>query len=90
MLWHIYVQDENAHWEKLEAFLAHYRRGLSDDAGRLLGLWRAWNMDFDMGQAWQAARQHWPELQQHARRGAEQAAQPDLATALVQFYRNSL
>jgi hypothetical protein len=25
MLWHIYVQDENAHWEKLEAFLAHYR-----------------------------------------------------------------
>jgi hypothetical protein len=38
---------------------------LSDDAGRLLGLWRAWNMDFDMGQAWQAARQHWPELLQH-------------------------
>lgn len=68
MLWHIYVQDENAHWEKLEAFLAHYRCGLSDDAdAALLGLWRAWNMDFDMGQAWRAARQHWPELQQHAR-----------------------
>ena len=92
MLWHIYVQDENAHWEKLEAFLAHYRCGLSDDAdAALLGLWRAWNMNIDMGQAWRAARQHWPELQQHARRwGARQAAQPDLATALVHFYRNSL
>ena len=92
MLWHIYVQDENAHWEKLEAFLAHYRRGLSDEAdAALLGLWRAWNMDRDMGQAWQAARQHWPELQQHARLWAvRQAAQLDLATALVHFYRNSL
>ncbi|QKL03179.1 elongation factor P maturation arginine rhamnosyltransferase EarP [Pseudomonas sp. NY5710] len=92
MLWHIYVQDENAHWEKLEAFLAHYRRGLSADAGAaLLGLWRAWNMDQDMGQAWQAARRYWPQLQQHARRwAAQQAAQPDLATALVHFYGNSL
>jgi len=92
MLWHIYVQDENAHWEKLEAFLAHYRHGLSDDAdAALLGLWRAWNMDRDMGQAWQVARRHWPELQQHARLwAARQAAQPDLATALVHFYRNSL
>jgi len=92
MLWHIYVQDENAHWEKLEAFLAHYRRGLSDEAdAALLGLWRAWNMDRDMGQAWQAARQHWPELQRHARLWAvRQAAQLDLATALVHFYRNSL
>ncbi|WP_161892002.1 elongation factor P maturation arginine rhamnosyltransferase EarP [Pseudomonas juntendi] len=92
MLWHIYVQDENAHWEKLEAFLALHRRGLSTDAGAaLLGLWRAWNMDQDMGQAWQAARRHWPELQQHARCwAAQQAAQPDLATALVHFYGNSL
>ncbi|MFG0407674.1 elongation factor P maturation arginine rhamnosyltransferase EarP [Pseudomonas sp. FYR_11] len=92
MLWHIYVQDENAHWEKLEAFLAHYRRGLSADAGAaLLGLWRAWNMDQDMGQAWQEARRYWPQLQQHARRwAAQQAAQPDLATALVHFYGNSL
>ncbi|NQD73516.1 elongation factor P maturation arginine rhamnosyltransferase EarP, partial [Pseudomonas sp. CM27] len=92
MLWHIYVQDENAHWEKLEAFLGHYRRGLSDAAdAALLGLWRAWNMGRDMGLAWQAARQHWPELQQHARDwAARQAAQPDLAMTLVQFYRNWL
>jgi hypothetical protein len=48
-------------------------------------------MDRDMGLAWQAARQHWPELQQHARDwAARQAAQPDLAMTLVQFYRNWL
>lgn len=92
MLWHIYVQDENAHWEKLEAFLAHYRQGLSDDAAdALVALWRAWNMDHDVGQAWQAAQRHWPELQQHARDWAAwQATRPDLAMTLVQFYRNWL
>lgn len=92
MLWHIYVQDENAHWEKLEAFLAIYRQGLSEAASQaLVELWRAWNMDRPMGQAWQNLQPHWPALRAHARRWcAEQAAQPDLATKLVQFYRNSL
>jgi uncharacterized repeat protein (TIGR03837 family) len=92
MLWHIYVQEENAHWEKLDAFLGHYRQGLSDDAAQaLMALWRAWNMGNDMGQAWQGARKHWAQLQQHARDwAARQAARPDLAKALVQFYRNSL
>ncbi|WP_369990407.1 elongation factor P maturation arginine rhamnosyltransferase EarP [Pseudomonas xanthosomatis] len=92
MLWHIYVQQENAHWEKLDAFLALYRQGLSDAAGQaLVELWRAWNMDQAMGQAWQNLQAHWPELRQHARQWcAVQAARPDLATRLVQFYRNSL
>ncbi|MFJ4066573.1 elongation factor P maturation arginine rhamnosyltransferase EarP [Pseudomonas sp. NPDC089996] len=92
MLWHIYVQDENAHWEKLEAFLAHYRQGLSDAASEaLMALWRAWNMDRDMHAAWQGARKHWAQLQQHAADWAmRQAARPDLAKALVQFYRNWL
>ncbi|MEG1039618.1 MAG: elongation factor P maturation arginine rhamnosyltransferase EarP [Pseudomonas sp.] len=92
LLWHIYVQEEYAHWEKLEAFLDHYVVGLSPSAqAAIVDLWRAWNMDRDMGQAWQHVLEHWDELDQHARRwAAAQAAQPDLATALVQFYRNSL
>lgn len=92
LLWHIYVQDENAHWEKLEAFLALYRQGLSEAAGQaLVELWRAWNMDRDMGVAWREVVRHGPELQAHARQWClRQAAQPDLAMALVQFYRNSL
>lgn len=92
MLWHIYVQDENAHWEKLEAFLGLYRQGLSEDAaGALADLWRAWNMNFDIAPAWLALQPHWAELQRHAREwAAGQAARPDLATALVHFCRNSL
>lgn len=92
LLWHIYVQEEYAHWEKLEAFLDHYVEGLSQPAkAAIVDLWRAWNMDRDMGQAWQQVLEHWDELDRHARRwSAVQAAQPDLATALVQFYRNWL
>ncbi|WP_060481563.1 elongation factor P maturation arginine rhamnosyltransferase EarP [Pseudomonas sp. NBRC 111119] len=92
MLWHIYVQEENAHWEKLEAFLAIYRKGLSEPAAHaLLTLWRAWNMHQDMDAAWRGFMVHWPELQAHARQWcAKQAAQPDLAMTLVQFYRNWL
>lgn len=92
LLWHIYVQEEYAHWEKLEAFLDHYVEGLSLPAKvAIVDLWRGWNMDRDMGQAWQQVLEHWDELDQHARRwSAVQAARPDLATALVQFYRNWL
>ncbi|MDD2056016.1 elongation factor P maturation arginine rhamnosyltransferase EarP [Pseudomonas sp. GD03860] len=92
LLWHIYVQEAYAHWEKLEAFLDHYVVGLSQPAkAAIVDLWRAWNMDRDMGQAWQQVLEHWTELDQHARRwSSTQAAQPDLAAALVQFYRNWL
>ncbi|MFI8557859.1 elongation factor P maturation arginine rhamnosyltransferase EarP [Pseudomonas putida] len=92
LLWHIYVQEENAHWEKLEAFLKLYRQGLSETAGEaLVALWRAWNMHRDMNPAWRAVLTHWDELQAHARQWcANQAAQPDLAMKLVQFYRNWL
>ena len=90
LLWHIYVQEEYAHWEKLEAFLDRYTQGLAPAAAAaLVALWRAWNMDRDMGEAWKLLLPHWDELAVHARRWcAEQAARPDLATALVQFYRN--
>ena len=90
LLWHIYEQEEYAHWEKLEAFLALYVADLSPAAGQALtGLWRAWNQDQAMGPGWREVLAHWDELQTNARRWCEkQAARPDLATALVLFYRN--
>lgn len=95
MVWHIYVQEEYAHWEKLEAFLDRYGEGLSPAAyAALRGLWRAWNQSVegaDIGPAWREALEHWPELVAHARQWcALQVEQADLATALVQFYRNWL
>lgn len=92
MLWHIYRQDEYAHWEKLEAFLELYTEPLPAAAAEVLrGLWRAWNMDGDMSAAWAAFEPHWDLIADHARAWCEAlAARPDLATALVQFRRNSL
>ncbi|POA21723.1 elongation factor P maturation arginine rhamnosyltransferase EarP [Pseudomonas sp. FW300-N1A1] len=90
MLWHIYQQEEDIHLDKLEAFLALYTQRLSPAARTALeGLWRAWNTGEGMAPAWVAAREHWPELQNHAQAWClEQALQADLAAALVQFYLN--
>ncbi|WP_434772176.1 elongation factor P maturation arginine rhamnosyltransferase EarP [Pseudomonas entomophila] len=92
LLWHIYVQEEQAHLDKLEAFLAQYLQGVpAPVADAVANLWRAWNLDQDMGQAWRQVLPHWDAWQAHARHwSATQAARPDLAMALVQFYRNWL
>ncbi|GAB3387760.1 elongation factor P maturation arginine rhamnosyltransferase EarP [Azotobacter armeniacus] len=92
LLWQIYPQAEGVHWDKLEAFLALYLKGLSPSAaGALQALWRAWNAGEGMGAAWTALLGEWPELCAHAERWcARQAARPDLAAALVQFYTDWL
>ena len=90
LLWHIYEQEEDAHWVKLNAFLDLYVKGLSPQAAlAFTGLWHAWNAGADMAQSWNSVLQHWPEITAHARRWClEQSLQADLAQALVLFYRN--
>ena len=92
LLWHIYPQEEGAHWDKLEAFLALYLAEVPPEvATALAGLWRAWNAGEGMQQPWCALVSAWPASQQQADRWCEQqAARADLATALEQFYRNWL
>lgn len=92
LLWHIYPQDEDAHWEKLEAFLGLYSRDWDAEvAVRLARTWRAWNAGQGMEQAWPELLEVWPALAQYAENWcAEQAAREDLAAALEQFYRNWL
>lgn len=92
LLWHIYQQAENAHLEKLEAFLALYKEGLSPAAWAALSeLWRAWNNGEALGASWQNLLQSWPEQQEHAENWSlQRASQTDLAAALVQFYLNWL
>ena len=42
LLWHIYEQEEDAHWVKLNAFLDLYVKGLSSPAAQAFtGLWHA-------------------------------------------------
>lgn len=92
LLWHIYQQADNAHLEKLEAFLALYKEGLSASAqAALVDLWRAWNTGEAVDESWAQLLQSWPEQQAHAEDWClERAAQADLAEALVQFYLNWL
>lgn len=92
MVWHIYKQEEYAHWEKLEAFLSLYVQGLSSAAASAtLSFWRAWNMEQDIADSWRQMLGHWSELAAHARAWSdEKARQADLAMALVQFHRNWL
>src|SRR5690606_17097914 len=56
LLWHIYPQDVNAHWPKLEAFLALYIEELAaadvKAADALLQAMRAWNGRGNMAACW--------------------------------------
>lgn len=86
MLWHIYVQEDNAHLIKLTAFLDLYCDDLdSGAAAAVRELWLAWNRGADCQQHWQVFMQHWPRLQTHAQQwSARQVAQGDLAANMVQ------
>ncbi|MCD5997082.1 elongation factor P maturation arginine rhamnosyltransferase EarP [Pseudomonas sp. CDFA 602] len=92
MLWHIYQQEEGAHLPKLESFLTLYAAGLSSAAAQALNtFWLGWSAGDDVGEHWRVLNGHWPEIEKHAERWClQQASRTDLATALVQFYGNSL
>jgi len=92
LLWHIYEQADGAHLEKLNAFLALYKEGLSAEAKvALTRLWDAWNNNGPMGECWTQLLKNWPEQVAHAEQWClERASQADLAEALVQFYLNWL
>jgi len=87
LLWHIYEQDDDAHWAKLDAFLELYLAGLSPAAAQALtGFWRAWNAGSDGTQSWQALAENLTEIEEHAQSWCAQlASHADLAAALVLF-----
>lgn len=88
LVWHIYPQEDDAHWDKLNAFLELYLRDLSSAAGAALrGFWNAWNSGEGSGEAWSAMQEHEAELQAHAERWTrKQVANGDLAAKLVLFH----
>jgi hypothetical protein len=97
-LWHIYRQEEDAHLDKLEAFLGLYcdRNNLSDRVltEHLVGAFRHWNQAPDSALAAGAeAHEHWhgllqqlPAWQTHAVAWQQQLqALGDLASNLVHY-----
>jgi uncharacterized repeat protein (TIGR03837 family) len=86
-VWHIYPQQDDAHFDKLEAFIALYTDGLAaQEKAALSGFWRAWNGRGDLAAAWPAFAAALPALGRHASRWRDSlAAQPDLVTRLAAF-----
>jgi uncharacterized repeat protein (TIGR03837 family) len=86
-VWQIYPQDEDAHFDKLEAFMARYLAGVAArEAEAFAAFWRAWNGRGDPAVAWPAFAAALPELHRHAARWCDELArQSDLVSRLTKF-----
>jgi uncharacterized repeat protein (TIGR03837 family) len=92
LVWQAYVQNDDAHLAKLDAFLDRYCANLEAPLTALTRtFWRAWNEQADLGALWPRLRAALPALTAHARAwDTELAAQTDLATNLLTFCRKWL
>lgn len=92
-IWHIYPQDEDAHWTKLKAFFECYVQDLAiEDAAVLYQAWEGWNAGkFAQFGCILKLLERLDVLTQHAERWASlQASQQDLAGKLVSFHSDWL
>ena len=93
-LWHIYPQDQEAHLEKLTAFLARYGQKLSATCHKALF---SISLAYDAGDgaaavnAWLDLQEHSDELTRHSQQWPEeQLIGGDLASRLVHFCEKQL
>ena len=86
-IWHIYPQDDAAHWSKLEALFELYTAGLAPVPRNVLHrLWQAWNHQQDFAEEWDEVCANLPELQAGAELFASRLTSlGDLAGNLLQF-----
>jgi len=91
-IWQIYRQTEQAHLDKLDAFLSLM---LADAPPLLAALWRqvhqAWEQELDFAAFWPQLIENYEEIQNLTLRWqAKLTAQQDLASNLVRFAQNRL
>ncbi len=89
-IWQIYPQQEEVHFEKLDAFMALYTEGLASDDARILrafvDVWNSRNGAKGIGEVLPDFLTVWPNLVQHSLIWREKLTQQiDLGTALVRF-----
>lgn len=87
MVWHIYLQDEEAHITKLNAFLGIYTQHTNKPLeAAVRHFWLAWNLGEDMATAWQELLDLLDLWQCHSQDWCDALCQqPDLANQLVDF-----
>lgn len=88
-VWNIYPQGELAHAVKLQAWLDNYLQEASPELRvAITHIHLAWNNlpgAQSLGDSWTTLMHLWPAWRDHAwRRSAEYAAEPDLATRLME------
>ena len=85
--WQAYPQQDAAHFDKIDAFLARYTRHLSAaDANTVCAFWRAWNGRGRIDETWPAFRAVLPRLTFCGQHWAEEiASHGHLAENLVRF-----
>lgn len=86
-VWQIYRQQEDAHFDKLDAFVARWCEGLdAASTAALARFWAAWNGRGELVPAWADFAAALPALDAHARRWCDLlAAEDDLAARLKHF-----
>ncbi len=92
LVWHIYPQEEGAHWDKLNAFFDLYSQDLAPEAtAALRGFWQTWNSGEGSAAAWAALLEQEEALRAHAEAWThKQVVNGDLAAKLVFFYTDWL
>jgi uncharacterized repeat protein (TIGR03837 family) len=94
MVWQAYPQQENAHWDKLDALLQHYTDGLdSASVHAIQGMWRGWNgiPGWDIAACWSDWRAQQAAIERHAGAWCERLRQAGrLTDKLVDFVENKL
>ena len=89
-VWHIYPQDDDAHLDKLTAFLDRYTAGLESVAATAVrNIFLAWNTPLPpttLPAAWRDFLAHLPAIDRHARKWQQDCMRlPELSASLVKF-----
>lgn len=89
-VWQIYPQEEDAHLDKLDAFMMLYQQGLTEeDQQAFQRFWRQWNHCAGQGSftaSWTGFRAILPKLKQYGAVWRKKLTeQSDLSTTLVRF-----
>lgn len=92
-IWNIYPQQEDVHWNKLDAFLTLYMAGLpAEAASAVQAMWHCWNGKYEMHNLiWENFAAFHRSLTQHNKNWVNQLLKlEDLASNLVRLAENRL
>ena len=92
LLWHIYPQQQEAHLNKLAAFLVLYTHDTSDSLRQAVqNFWLDWNEGSDCTQSWAQFYYALTELKSASMKWREKILPVgDIASNLMNFYKNRL